>query len=256
MSTGPEVGAGANPGSDLTHSAAEAFVDRILDAQGDAAEFRVSVVTALETSGDFRVKTTLTGPDFWMASLDSTLRVDDRVAIIKNGPTYVALGRINGGGGAVPIGVVNPFAGSTAPNSWLICDGSAVSRSTYAGLFAVIGTSYGSGDGSSTFNLPNLTNRFPLGSGSRGRGATGGAESVQLTTSQMPSHSHSYSAGNTGSSAPGTGSVTVQSGTGATVAATGSHSHSQSGSIGSNGSDQAHENMPPFQVLTYIIKAR
>lgn len=55
-------------------------------------------------------------------------------------------------------GFLAPFAGSTAPDGWLICDGSAVSRITYAGLFAVIGTTYGAGDGNSTFNLPDYTN--------------------------------------------------------------------------------------------------
>ena len=54
-------------------------------------------------------------------------------------------------------GFIAPFAGSTAPDGWLICDGSAVSRTTYADLFAVIGTTYGTGDGNSTFNLPNYT---------------------------------------------------------------------------------------------------
>ena len=55
-------------------------------------------------------------------------------------------------------GMVSPYAGSVAPDGWLICDGSAVSRTTYSALFAVIGTTYGSGDGSTTFNLPNASN--------------------------------------------------------------------------------------------------
>lgn len=59
-------------------------------------------------------------------------------------------------------GFVCPFAGTTAPDGWLICDGSAVSRTTYADLFAVIGTTYGAGDGNSTFNLPDLSNRVPM----------------------------------------------------------------------------------------------
>lgn len=60
-------------------------------------------------------------------------------------------------------GFVCPFAGTTAPDGWLICDGSAVSRTTYADLFAVIGTTYGAGDGNSTFNLPDFTNRVIQG---------------------------------------------------------------------------------------------
>ena len=60
-----------------------------------------------------------------------------------------------------PTGVVQAFAGSTTPQGWLLCDGSAVSRTTYAALFAVIGTTYGAGNGSTTFNLPNLTVQPP-----------------------------------------------------------------------------------------------
>lgn len=63
----------------------------------------------------------------------------------------------------LPAGVVVPFGGKTAPSGWLRCDGSAVSRTTYAALFAAIGTLYGAGDGSTTFNLPNLTGRVPFG---------------------------------------------------------------------------------------------
>lgn len=65
----------------------------------------------------------------------------------------------------VPSGVVLPFAGSTAPSGYLICDGSAVSRKTYIGLYRAIGTAYGSGDGKSTFNLPDLRASMPRGVG-------------------------------------------------------------------------------------------
>ena len=60
------------------------------------------------------------------------------------------------------------FAGNTLPDGWLACDGTAVSRITYANLFSKIGTTYGSGDGSATFNLPNLTDRFIQGHGTSG----------------------------------------------------------------------------------------
>ena len=62
-----------------------------------------------------------------------------------------------------PVGCINLYAGSTAPTGWLICDGSAVSRTTYANLFSVIGTTYGTGNGSTTFNLPNLKGKVPVG---------------------------------------------------------------------------------------------
>jgi microcystin-dependent protein len=65
--------------------------------------------------------------------------------------------------GFCPPGVVFPFAGSASPDGWLLCDGSAVSRTTYAALFATIGSAWGYGDNSTTFNLPDMRGRFPRG---------------------------------------------------------------------------------------------
>jgi len=62
-----------------------------------------------------------------------------------------------------PVGSISLFAGTTAPSGWLICDGSAVSRTTYANLFSVIGTTYGAGDGSTTFNIPDIQGKVPVG---------------------------------------------------------------------------------------------
>lgn len=64
---------------------------------------------------------------------------------------------------AVPPGALTPYAGASAPPGWLLANGAAVSRTTYAALFAVVGTTYGVGDGSTTFNLPNLKGRVPVG---------------------------------------------------------------------------------------------
>lgn len=83
------------------------------------------------------------------------------------------------GGFDVEVGTIVAYGGTTAPDGWLLCDGSAVSRSEYPQLFAVIGTAFGAGDGSTTFNVPNLQQRFPLGKGSSGTGSqlgeTGGS---------------------------------------------------------------------------------
>ena len=92
-------------------------------------------------------------------------------------PTFPAVG-----GGLIPPGAIIPFAGTAPPTGWLACNGQAVSRTTYAALFAAIGTVWGTGDGSTTFNLPNLTNEFIRGSGGVG---VGGAEAAQ-----MPAHRH------------------------------------------------------------------
>ena len=90
-----------------------------------------------------------------------------------------------------PAGIIMPFAGTVAPENYLFCDGSAVSRTTYATLFGVIGTTFGAGDGSSTFNVPDLSGRVPLGvSQSHALGTTGGSETVTLTESELPAHVH------------------------------------------------------------------
>ena len=73
----------------------------------------------------------------------------------------------------VPSGTVLPFAGTTAPIGFLLCSGQAVSRSTYPDLFAAIGTTYGAGDGSTTFNVPDLRGRVPAGKDDMGGGAAG-----------------------------------------------------------------------------------
>lgn len=88
-------------------------------------------------------------------------------------------------------GSVYLFAGSTAPQGFLLCDGSAVSRDTYATLYAVIGDTYGAGDGSTTFNLPNISGRVVLGTSSTYTlASTGGEESHVLTSTEIPSHDH------------------------------------------------------------------
>lgn len=90
-----------------------------------------------------------------------------------------------------PAGIIMPFAGTVAPQGCLLCDGSAVSRITYAALFAVIGTTYGAGDGETTFNIPNLAGRVVIGSSqSHALGTTGGSETVTLTADQLPAHTH------------------------------------------------------------------
>jgi microcystin-dependent protein len=90
-----------------------------------------------------------------------------------------------------PAGIVLPFAGSVAPQGYLLCDGSAVSRTDYADLFSAIGTVYGAGDGVSTFNLPDLSGRVVLGvSQSHALGSTGGESTHTLTENELPAHTH------------------------------------------------------------------
>lgn len=108
------------------------------------------------------------------------------------------------GSSSLPVGVVLPYALSTAPTGFLLCSGQAVSRTTYAALFAAIGTTYGSGDGSTTFNVPDCRGRAIIGlddlggsaasrvSAATSLGQTGGAES----TSTPPAHTHTKQGAN------------------------------------------------------------
>lgn len=82
-----------------------------------------------------------------------------------------------GSGSVNSTGELVPFAGAVAPSGWLICDGSAIGRQAYPDLFVVIGTTWGPGDGASTFNLPDMRGRVPVGAnGTFPLGTTGGAE--------------------------------------------------------------------------------
>ena len=85
------------------------------------------------------------------------------------------------GASLLPIGSYIQFAGSQAPEGFLVCNGGAISRTTYSQLFAVIGTTYGSGNGSTTFNLPNLTNRFLQGSTTSGTVKNAGLPNITGT---------------------------------------------------------------------------
>lgn len=90
-----------------------------------------------------------------------------------------------------PAGIVMTYGGATAPQGWLLCDGAAVSRSAYATLFGVIGTTYGAGDGSTTFNLPDLSGRVAIGpSQSHALASTGGTTTETLLESNLPVHTH------------------------------------------------------------------
>lgn len=158
-------------------------------------------------------------------------------------------------GGGVPAGVVWEFDGPTAnvPSGWLVCDGSAVSRTTYARLFAAIGTLHGAGDGSATFNLPDRRGRVGVGKAASGQfstvGSKPGVEEVTLTVDQMPAHTHGPAspAGNFwGYLAGGTGEGLWNPSNATRVAAP--------DRTGSTGGGQSHTNVQPSFVTNYIIK--
>lgn len=189
---------------------------------------------------------------------------------------------------AFPVGMVVDFAGTVAPTNWLFCYGQAISRTTYATLFTAIGTAYGAGDGSTTFNLPDARGRVVAGKDDMGGssanrltglsggvngdnlGAAGGVETHTLTTAQTPSHTHA--AGTLATASAGDHSHVIQGASdsatfGSFVAGastnsaphatdtTGAHTHTITGSTSSAGSDGAHNNVQPTLILNKIIKA-
>jgi microcystin-dependent protein len=131
-----------------------------------------------------------------------------------------------------PIGVIRLFAGSTAPNGWLICNGSTVSRSDYSNLFKVIGTTYGVGNSNTTFTLPDMRGRCPIGVGTgasltaRTLGSNVGAETVTLSEANMASHTHATTVGTQSANHTHTG-------TSGTVSA--DHTHGWGRNVGSSG---------------------
>lgn len=107
-------------------------------------------------------------------------------------------GRTGGssGGAGAQSGDLKFSATTTGQDGWLLCNGQAVSRLNYAGLFGAIGTTFGVGDGSTTFNVPDFYDRMPLGAGGAVNvGDTGGAATVTLTTTELPTHAHGVTDG-------------------------------------------------------------
>ncbi len=169
-----------------------------------------------------------------------------------------------------PIGMIAPYGGTSDPAYWLICDGRAVSRTTYAELFAVIGTTYGTGDGSTTFNIPDLKGRVAVGAGnSEASGATNhilgqksGEETHTLNVNEMPNHKHDELGGIAFSGYSGWPSkTTTKYGlifNSTAIANSGRASTTMNMTeiaTSYTGGSTAHNNMQPYTVTNYIIKA-
>ena len=169
----------------------------------------------------------------------------------------------------IPTATIVPWSSSSVPSGFLECNGAAVSRSTYSALFAIISTTYGAGDGATTFNLPDLQDNVAIGkSGTKALASTGGANTVTstgnvggstanatLSTAQLASHSHPVPFRNIGpsnvtqsiqpvSAGPGAGRTTNNTGSGQ------GHSHNMSATF----TGDATSVVQPYLTVIYIIK--
>ena len=159
-------------------------------------------------------------------------------------------------GAKAPTGSMLLWTTDTAPSGWLLCYGQAISRTTYVTLFGVIGTTYGIGDGSTTFNLPDMRGRVPLGQDDMGGtsadrvtdsdadalGGADGAETHTLVEGETPAHTHDGALGSTLLHTPYTHFAGAKNSIGVSIATS------------SFGGDGAHNNLQPFLTLNYMIK--
>jgi len=214
-----------------------------------------NIQTAIATKAD------LASPTFTGTPIVPTATAGTNNTQIAN----TAFVQVNG----TPTGSLMMWATSSAPTNWLLCNGTAISRTTYATLFAIIGTTFGSGDGSTTFNVPDYRDRMPIGAGSTySPNSNGGSASTTLSTVNLPSHTHAFTTG--AMSANSTHSHTYDKVTSFNNAATGATpflyatssqatstvdlSHTHSGTTDATGSATAFTNLPPYIGIYFIIK--
>jgi microcystin-dependent protein len=213
------------------------------------------------------------------AGITSTQLATDSVITAKIHDGAVTAAKLNASAVSVlmPTGSIMPYAGAAAPTGYLLCNDTPISRTTYSALFALIGTTYGAGDGSSTFNIPDLRGRViagqdDMGGSSANRltgltggvdgdvlGGTGGEEGQTLTTSQLASHSHF------GANYGGTGTAYLNAAD-QKIMANGNDGGASSyhffrttdtpntATTSDSGGGTAHNNVQPTIILNYIIK--
>ena len=209
----------------------------------------------MATQLQFRRGTSAQNNAFTGAAGEITLDTDTNNIRIHDGATA-------GGAEIIPAGTIMAYGGASAPTGYLLCDASAVSRTTYARLFAVVGTAFGTGDGSTTFNVPDLRDKVPLGKGTNNAtlGVTtgsAGASSVLTSASKtgVTTAASNTGTGNTGTGTSGASAVTI---TGSTANATSTTAASNTGTgntgTGTTGADGADDLTPTNVVVASSAK--
>jgi microcystin-dependent protein len=210
---------------------------------------------------------TIDGATTWALEND-----DEFVHIISDGSNWHVVALKSASVEGVPVGAGTEYWGTTAPSGWLFCYGQAVSRTTYANLFGKLSTTYGVGDGSTTFNLPDVRGRViagqdDMGGSSANRltnqtggldgdtlGATGGSETHTLTEAQMPLHGHPARISSGGASNSVGGFLLDADNDANRSAYTGTPTETIGQQIGGTGGGAAHNNIQPTIIANYIIK--
>lgn len=158
-------------------------------------------------------------------------------------------------GDVIPVGTISPYGGSGVPTGWLLCNGQAVSRTTFAALFAILGTAYGAGNGTTTFNVPDLRQRFPLGVAASGtgntRGATGGA--IDHTHSLDTATAHAQI--NLASNVINHNRIATASWTENVSGTTTTSSTADANILGTKLGGSTGTANAPFQTVNYVVKA-
>jgi len=260
----------------ITNSSSDVIIRPVVDEKDIIFQQRDGTeVARIEDNGTFNVVTgklainataiTATAAELNLldggTSVGSSITIADTDGVVVNdGGTMKSVPASDFKEYIMPTGALMPYAGTSAPTGFLLCYGQAISRSTYADLFSAISTTYGTGDGSSTFNLPDLRGRVVAGQDDMGGssadrltdqtgglngdtlGDTGGSETHTLSTAQLPAHTHTVAAqqqvGGDSTNRGGSG----QLGAAATI------------TTSSTGSGSAHNNVQPTIILNYIIR--
>ena len=260
----------------ITNSSSDVIIRPVVDEKDIIFQQRDGTeVARIEDNGTFNVVTgklainatavTATAAELNLldggTSVGSSITIADTDGVVVNdGGTMKSVPASDFKEYIMPTGAVLPYAGSSAPTGFLLCYGQAISRSTYADLFSAISTTYGTGDGSSTFNVPDLRGRVVAGQDDMGGssanrltdqtgglngdtlGDTGGSETHTLTTAQMPAHTPTVAAQQQVSGDSTNRGGSGQLGAAATITSS------------STGGDGAHNNVQPTIILNYIIR--